>query len=382
MNRKSSDNMKKLFLVINVDKFFLSHRKEIALAAKNAGYDVTIITHFTGAEDEISALGLRVMNLPENPTGMNLHEEIATLLFLYNLYRKEKPDVIHHVGIKPMLWGTIAATFARRKNVVNAVSGTGFMFSPHRRNSKKAKAVRSALRRYNRESYKFIFQNFDDKGEFENEKISLPEQAIIIKGSGVDLSKFAYVDEKQKDNSLIKIVFTARMIQSKGVLILIEAAEKLRKEYEGKIQFLLCGALHDNPSALTKSQMESFCDDSYIKWLGFQSDIYSILKTCHIMAFPSFYMEGLPKSIIDAEAAGLPVITTNWVGCKDTVEDGVNGYLIPVKNSDALAEKLKILIDNPDLRQKMGKKSREYAEKYFSIDNVIEKHLEIYNSFN
>ena len=374
--------MKKIFLVINVDKFFLSHRKDIALAAKKTGYDVTVITHFTGMQEKITELGLRVINLPENPTGMNLREEITTFLFLYHIYKTEKPDVIHHVGIKPMLWGTIAATLARRKNVVNAVSGTGFIFSPHRRNSKKAKAVRGALKQFNRASYKFIFQNFDDRQEFEKEKISYPEQAIMIKGSGVDLKKFAYVDESQKDNSLIKIVFTGRMIQSKGVLILIEAAEKLRTEYEGKIQFLLCGDLHDNPSALTKEQLESLCDNSYIKWLGFQKDIYSVLKNCHIMAFPSFYMEGLPKSIIDAEAAGLPVITTDWVGCKDTVEDGVNGYLIPVKDSDALAEKLKILIDNPEIRCEMGRKSREYAEKYFSIENVIQKHLEIYNSFN
>ncbi len=374
--------MKKLFLVVNVDKFFLSHRKDIALAAKKSGFDVTVITHFTGLEDEISNLGLRVLNLPENPTGMNFHEEITTFLFLYHLYKTEKPDVIHHVGIKPMLWGTMAATIARRKNVVNAVSGTGFMFSPHRRNTKKSKAVRSALKHFNRASYKFIYQNLDDKREFEKEKISYPNQAIMIKGSGVDLKKFSYVEERLKDNSLIKIVFTGRMIQSKGVLILIEAAEKLRTEYEGKIQFILAGELHDNPTAIKKDELESLCDGSYINWIGFQKDIYSILSQCHIMAFPSYYMEGLPKSIIDAEAVGLPVITTNWVGCKDTVEDGVNGYLIPIKDSDALAEKIKLLVENPDLRQQMGKKSREYAEKYFSIENVIQKHLEIYKSFN
>lgn len=190
--------MQKLFLVINVDKFFLSHRKEIALAAKNAGYDVTIVTHFTGRQNEISALGLRVIDLPENPTGMNPRDEIQTFLFLHRLYRREKPDIIHHVGIKPMLWGTLAATLCRCRNVVNAVSGTGFLFSPDKRNSKVSRAVRWLLKKVNRSTYRYIFQNLDDKREFENAGISTAEQAVIIKGSGVDLTRFAYISEDEK----------------------------------------------------------------------------------------------------------------------------------------------------------------------------------------
>ncbi len=373
--------MKKLFLVVNVDKFFLSHRKEIALAAKNAGYDVTVVTHFTGRQDEISALGLKVIDLPLNPTGMNPRDEIKTLIFLYKLYKHEKPDIIHHVGIKPMLWGSFAAKLTGQRNVVNAVSGTGFLFSPEKRNSKVSKAVRFLLKKSNRQTYRYIFQNMDDRKEFEEAGLSKPEQAVMIKGSGVDLEKFAFVSEDEKDNSLIKIVFTGRMIEAKGVLVLIEAAEKLRSEYESRIQFLLCGDLDKNPTALQKEQLESMCDGSYIKWLGFQSNIYSILKNCHIMVFPSFYMEGLPKSCIDAEATGLPVITTDWVGCRDTVIDGENGFIIPPHDSLSLAEKIKLLVADSALRQKMGLAARAYAEKYFSIENVVKKHLEIYSKF-
>ena len=374
--------MKKLFLVVNVDKFFLSHRKEVALAANAKGYDVTVVTHFTGKQDEIRQLGLHVINLPENPTGMNPCEEFKTFSFLKRLYSKEKPDVIHHVGIKPMLWGTLAAVLTGRRCVVNAVSGTGFLFSPEKKNSKVSKIVLWLLKKVNRPSYRYIFQNIDDRTEFENAHISMPEQAIMIKGSGVDLSKFAFVLESEKDNSVLKIVFTGRMIEAKGVVVLVNAAEKLRTEYNGRIQFLFCGDLDANPTALKKEQIESFCDGTYIKWLGFQKDIYSILKICHIMCFPSFYMEGLPKSVIDAESAGLPIITTDWVGCRDTVENGYNGFIVPPNNSDIIAEKLKLLIDNSELRREMGKNARTYAEKYFSIENVIQKHLEIYNSFN
>ncbi|MBO4638350.1 MAG: glycosyltransferase family 4 protein [Treponema sp.] len=373
--------MKKLFLVINVDKFFLSHRKDIALAAKNIGYDVTVITHFTGQQDEISALGLRIIDLPENPTGMNPLEEIKTFLFLKKLYSHEKPDIIHHVGIKPMLWGTLAATFTKNHNVVNAVSGTGFLFSPEKRNSKVSCAVRWLLKKVNRSSYRYIFQNNDDRYEFENAGISKEHQAIMIKGSGVDLQKFAFVPEEEKDNSVIKIVFIGRMIEAKGVLVLIESAQKLRREYEGKIQFLLCGDLDANPTALKKEELEALCDGKYIKWLGFQKNIYSVLRQCHIMCFPSFYMEGLPKSVIDAEASGLPIITTDWVGCRDTVENGYNGFVIPPKDAENLADKIKKLVDDIELRRKMGKNARLYAEKYFSIDNVVKKHLDIYTGF-
>ena len=131
---------------------------------------------------------------------MNPRDELKTLCFLYKLYKREKPDIIHHVGIKPMLWGTLAATLTRCRNVVNAVSGTGFLFSPEKRNSKVSKAVRWLLQRVNRPSYRYIFQNQDDRKEFESAGLSKPEQAIMIKGSGVDLSKFAYVSESQKDN--------------------------------------------------------------------------------------------------------------------------------------------------------------------------------------
>ena len=190
--------MKTLFLVVNVDKFFLSHRKEIALAAVRAGYDVTVVTHFTGKQDEISALGLRALDLPENPTGMNVRDELKTLRFLLKLYRREKPDIVHHVGIKPMLWGTLAATLCRRRNVVNAVSGTGFLFSPEKRGSLASRAVRWLLKRVNRQTYRYIFQNKDDRREFEEAHITAPEQAVMIMGSGVDLNRFAYVPESEK----------------------------------------------------------------------------------------------------------------------------------------------------------------------------------------
>ena len=139
------------------------------------------------------------------------------------------------------------------------------------------------------------------------------------------------------------------------------------------------GGLDDHPGAITKEQLDMICDGKYIQWLGYRTDVKKLLQSSHIVAFPSYYMEGLPKSLIEANAIGRPIITCNSVGCKDTVIDGYNGYLIPTRDVYSLADRLDILLSDASLRQEMGRNSRKYAEEYFSINVVIEKHLKIYN---
>ena len=222
-----------------------------------------------------------------------------------------------------------------------------------------------------------IFQNQEDKNLFLQHRVITEDQIEFIKGSGVDLNEFKYVPEPE--SKTLKVVFTARMVKEKGVIELIEAAERLRKEYEGRVEFWLCGRLAVNADAISKEELESRCSEGYIKWLGFQKDIKTILEQCHIMAFPSYYREGVPKSLIDVCAVGRPIVTTNSIGCKDVVDDGVNGFLVPIKDSEALADKLRILIEDKDLRIKMGKASREKAEQEFAIEKVVQKHLAIYD---
>lgn len=368
----------KLFIIVNHDWFFLSHRQEVAIAAKNAGWDVTIVCCNTGRFEDIQALGLKTIDMPINATGMNPKEEWKTFSFLRKLYKKEKPNVVHHVGLKTILWGGLAAKLTKVNGVVNAVSGLGVMFSEGEL-SLTARGILSVLRfSHNRKKIRVIFQNHDDEALLLNYRVTKPENVVFIKGSGVDLNKFAYVPVP--DTSPIKVMFTGRMVKEKGVVDLIEAAEKLRKEYEGKVEFLLCGKLSDNPKAMKLEELESLCDGKYIQWLGHRDDIKELLGQCHIVAFPSYYREGVPKSLIEATAIGRPIITCNSIGCKDTVEDGVNGFLIPIKDSNSLAEKLKVLIDDSELRIRMGENSRKIAEQDFSLDVVIQKHLESYNS--
>ncbi len=367
----------KLFIVVNVDWFFLSHRKDVALSAKEAGWDVTIVTADTGKLKDIEALGLKVINLPMSRSGMNIVQELKTLNWLRKLYKREKPDVVHHVGMKTILWGTLAAKFSCVHGVVNAISGLGGFFAEDNKGL-LARVMPMVLRfSHNRSNLLCIFQNDDDWGLYVKHGIIKHEQGRFIKGSGVDLNQFCYTPEPEEGK--IKVMLTARMIVEKGVFLLTEAAERLRPKYEGKVEFLLVGGLDDHPGAITKEQLDAVCDGSYIKWLGYRTDVRDLLKQCHIMAFPSYYMEGLPKSLIEADAIGRPIITSNSVGCKETLVDGYNGFLIQPKDVDALTEKLDLLLSDKELRVKMGKNARTYAEEYFSIEVVKDRHLAIYS---
>lgn len=369
--------MPKLIMVVNEDRFFLSHRKDIALSAQREGWDVVIVCKDTGQRADVERLGLKMIELPINPTGTNLRQEWKTFRFLLSLYRKNPDAIVHHVGLKPMSWGCLAAKFAHAKGVVNAVSGLGILFSD-KKYFLTAKEILFIIRYANKkDSVKVIFQNHEDEQLFLSNHVIEKEQSVFIKGSGIDLSLFCYKPEP--DSKTIKVLFTGRMVKEKGVLVLIQAAELLRREYEGKVEFLLCGGLHNNPKALKEKELNALCDGKYIKWLGFRKDVKELLESSHIVAFPSYYREGVPKSLIEACAIGRPIITTDSIGCKDTVDDGKNGYLIPVKDSKALAEKLHLLIEDKVLREEMGKHSRQKAEKEFSIDEVIETHLKIYN---
>ena len=368
--------MPKLFIVVNVDWFFLSHRLPVALAARDAGWDVTIVTADTGKLKEIEKHGLKVVNLPMSRSGMNIIEELKTLRFLYYLYRKEKPDVVHHVGMKTILWGTLAAKFSKVNGVVNAISGLGGFFAEDNKGL-LSMVMPMALRfSHNRPNLLCIFQNDDDWNLYVRHRIIRYEQGRFIKGSGVDLKDYCYTQEPSEGK--IKVILTARMIVEKGIFLLTEAAERLRSRYSDSVEFQLVGGLDDHPDAITKEQMDAVCDGKYIKWLGYRTDVRDLLKASHIVAFPSYYMEGLPKSLIEADAIGRPIITSNSVGCKEAVIDGYNGFLIEPKDVDALTEKLDLLIRDKSLRVKMGRNSREYAEKYFDIETVKEKHLVIY----
>lgn len=367
-------------MIVNEDRFFLSHRKDIALSAQREGWNIIIVCKDTGRRKEVEALGLTMIELPINPTGTNLKEELRTFWFLLRLYRRHQPDIVHHVGLKNILWGGLAAKLASVKGVVNAVSGLGILFSDEHFGL-RGKAVLSVMKFSNhRKNVALIFQNMEDTNLFLQRGIAVQSQCNFTKGSGVNLDEYCYTPEPA--TLPIRIIFTARMVKEKGIYTFIQAAEQLRKEMEDKACFLLCGGLSNNPDGIKGDELMGLCDGKYIQWMGFRSDVKELLMESHIMVLPSYYREGIPRSLIEACAIGRPIVTTNSIGCKDTVDDGVNGFLIPIKDSVALADKLRILIDNKTLRCTMGQASRLKAEKEFSLEKVVSKHMEIYRQLS
>lgn len=374
----------KLFIILNLDSFFLSHRKELAVRAASAGYDVTVVAKDTGSAGIIRTLGVRFIDLPINKTGLSLSEELKTFKFLSRLLREEKPDIVHCVGMKTILWGGVAARLNHSKGFVSAISGLGVMFSPefNRGWKKMLSCCVLLLMRYIhscRNTY-CIFHNTDDMDLFLSRNIIPRDHCVRTYGSGIDLTDYTYKEEPAEGK--LKVLFTARMVEDKGVRVLIDAANTLRHEYADKVEFLLCGGLDTNPFAIKKEELERLCDGEYIKWLGNRNDVHDLLEDCHVFAFPSYYKEGLPKSCIEAAAVGRPIVTCDSTGCRDTVIDGYTGYLIPVKDSAALAEKLRYLFDDPVLRTDMGRNARKYAERLFSLEDVINAHLEIYDKIS
>ena len=368
--------MKKLLLVINEDRFFFSHRKDVALAALHDGWEVTLVAADTGRRREVEALGIRFLHLPVNPRGRNLLEELRTFRFLLRLYRRNRDAIVHHVGMKNMLWGSMAARIAGVAGVLNAVSGLGTLFadgSPVPLRRAILRLLRVGMRHHN---LAVIFQNHEDENLFIAHGLTRSCHVSFIKGSGVDLGEYALSPIPQSSPAVV--IFTARMLRQKGVADLVEAARILRPEMQGRVEFWLCGALTSHPDGLKRTEIEAFADGSYIRWLGHRSDIADLLRRSTVMAFPSYYREGMPRSLIEASAVGRPIVTCDSVGCRDSVEEGVNGFRVPPRSPAILADRLRTLLDNPQLCQTMGRESRRIAERDYDIRDVVAEHLRLY----
>lgn len=368
---------KKLFLVVNVDWFFVSHRLPIALEAKKKGYEVTVFAIEEGGHgEEIRSYGLKFIPIPTSRSGTNIFTELKVLWFLYQHYRREKPDVIHHVAVKPVTYGSLAAKWAKIPRVVNALSGLGFLFI----NAEKNKWVHSLVTAvfkygFNNPNLRFILQNQDDFKMIQEFETLNSQQIFLIKGSGVSLTEFDYTPEVPAEK--IRVVLPARMLWDKGVGEFVEAAKILAK-YQDKVAFILAGNVDmGNKAGIEESQLLEWTKEGHVEWIGFQKDMVKLIKNAHVIVLPS-YREGLPKSLIEACAIGRAIVTTDVPGCREVVQHGVNGFLVEKQNAEDLAAKIESLIFDKSLREKMGKAGRELAQSEFSIDNVIEKTLDIY----
>jgi glycosyltransferase involved in cell wall biosynthesis len=363
--------------VVNVDWFFISHRLILAQEALNKGFEVFVACEDTGRSGEINDKGIRFINLPFSRSSTNLIIEFSTLTKFYKIYSEIKPDIVHHITLKPIIYGTLISRLFKVKGVVNAVSGLGYNFTSGRKGLVQNIMIRLLRIGFTRDNLTIIFQNDDDKKVFKDLNIiSNTNRIVKIKGSGVNLAKFSQSPLPSFD--VIKILFPARMLWDKGIKELRISSEILKKKYKDKIEIILCGSVDDgNKAGVSTSYLNSWQDGKFIKWIGYQKDMVKAYQDCHIVVLPS-YREGMPKALIEACAIGRSIITTDAVGCKECVDEGVNGLKVPVYSTIELATAIEKLILNPEKIEAMGRESRLKAEREFNIIDVIAKHLQIY----
>ena len=365
-----------LLFVVNDAAFFLSHRLSLALAARNAGYAVKIATMPGPAVQQIKDLGFTHYGIPMNRSGRNPAAEAVTFFAILKLLWKIKPDVLHLVTIKPVLYGGLAARLAPVKGVVCAVSGLGFVFMT---NGVKAGMLRTCVKNLyrlalRRDNLKVIFQNPDDRDVLLGIKAVTPEQVEMIRGSGVDLSLYHVTPEP---SDMPVVCFTARLLSDKGIHEFIEAVRLLRRK--GLVaRFVVAGDIDlGNPTSVSLSDLEQWQSEGVVEVLGYQEDVAALFSNVNLVVLPS-YREGLPKVLVEAAAAGRAVVTTDVPGCRDAIEPGVTGVLVPVKNVELLADSIEKLIKDTPLRLAMGRAGRELAEREFGIEKIVEQHLAIY----
>jgi len=375
---EKDNKLKKILFIVNVDWFFISHRLCIAEKAVAAGWKVTVAAEDTGRSEEISAKGIHFIDLPFSRSGTNLLKEFKTIQKFRTLYKSVSPDIVHHITLKPVIYGSLVARQLKVSGVLNAVSGLGYNFTGERKNIVAKLMLRLMKRGFNRSNVAFIFQNQNDYSELKELGVLSGKNIInFIKGSGVDLTKFKATDPPKTDK--VKILLPVRMLWDKGVAELQAASQILKEEFEDKIQFVLAGlADEENKAGVSAAYLIDWQDGNYVKWIGYQKNMVEVYNDSHIVVLPS-YREGMPKTLIEACAVGRPIVTTDAIGCRECVDEGVNGFKVPVRSTKELAHALKILILDKELREKMGNASREKAEKEFDQKAVVEKHLEIYN---
>lgn len=360
----------KLISLCNTDWYFYNYRLPVDNLLKCKGYEIVVVSPPGEYVEKIQKAGFRWRPIRMSRSGANPISEMDTIVQLVKIYQEERPDIVHHFTIKCNLYGAIAAKVAGITSVVNSIAGLGYIFAS---NAVKAKFLKPlgywGYKRTLRFS-KVIFQNSVDFKNFVEKGYVDDSSAYLIRSSGVDLIKFSPTPF-QRD--CVNILVGSRMLWTKGIGEFVEAARIVKAKYP-HINLLLAGDVDPgNPASISKKQMGEWHEEGVVQWLGFQHNMAELINNCHVACFPSKHTEGTPKFLVEAAACGRPIITTNNRGCKEVVDVGKNGLLIPKGNASALAEAILTLVETPSLIEEMGRNSRRKAENEFSVQKVAEE---------
>lgn len=369
------NNMKKIFMIGNVASMMINFRQEliIKLSKENEVYCLTT-DYDEKSKDKIRSFGAIPLDYSLNAKGLNPFKDILATINLIKTIKKYKPDIVFSFFVKPVIFGSMAAKFSGVKKIIGMIEGLGNAFTNHKDGltikAKIIKFVQICLYKISLPLLDtLILLNNDDKKDLIDDYNINVKKVEILGGIGVDLDKFAYLEAPTQP---ISFIFIARLLKEKGIFEYLQAAKIIKEKYS-QTKFYIFGTFDEkNPFALKKEELEIYLKDEIVIYPGFVDNINEQIAKCSVFVLPS-YREGFPRSTQEAMAIGRAVITTDVPGCRDTVQDGINGFLISPHNAEILAEKMEIFIKNPNLISQMGEKSRQIAEQKFDINKANER---------
>lgn len=360
------------------DYYFYLHWLRLARGARDAGFEVTVVTRVNNHKELIEKEDFKLIPISLQRRSKNIFRELFTILEIVRIYKKEKPHIVHHITVKPILYGSFAAKIVGIVPIVNTAAGLGFVFIEREKNI-------NFLRYIVTKAFKFafsgkktvgIFQNPNDMNLFIEKGVITKNKAVLIQGTGVDINLFHNCEEPK---GVPLIVQTSRMLWDKGVGELVEAARILRSEGINFKLVLVGQPDPENPACIPEDKLREWQSEGIIEWWGHRTDIPEILSMASIVVLPS-YREGLPTGLLEAASCGRAIVTSDVPGCREIVRNNENGLLIPPRNPYELATAIKLLIESPEMRKKMGTRGREIVKAEFSVEKVINQTMDVYRS--
>ena len=367
----------KILFLVTEDWYFCSHRLPLACAARDDGFEVIVASRVQEHAEQIRKEGFRLIPIRLRRRNRNPFRGILSVAEIFSIYRAERPDIVHHVSMQPVLYGTAAARLARVPAVVNALAGMGYVFSSSRGKAKLLRRVISGAFRLllNHPRGRVIVQNPDDLKMLERENIVKQKFLVLIKGSGVDIEKFSPKDEQRE---IPLIVLASRMLWAKGVGEFVDAARQLRQDGVSCRIVLVGTPDPENPASIPEETLRGWHSEGIVEWWGHREDMPEVFAQSNIVVLPTTYGEGVPKVLLEAASCGRTIVATDVPGCREIVRHNENGLLVPPHDAQSLANALKILIEDPELRARMGARGREIVEAEFSEEKVVLETMKVY----
>ncbi|CAH7123445.1 Glycosyltransferase family 1 protein [Vibrio chagasii] len=368
--------MNKVVITANTSWYLFNFRRNTITFLINEGYQVFTIAPKDSYSSMLEELGAKFCDIKIDQGGKSPVKDSITFLGFVHLYRKIRPSVVLNFTPKNNIYSTLAANLVGAKSI-NNIAGLGMVFINE---NLTAKLARLLYRVSQSKAHTIFFQNEDDRALFAKHKLAPLEITDRVPGSGADLTRFAV--SPSQDDGVVRFLLIARMLYDKGIGYYVEAARELKAKYGNAVEFRLLGFLDvNNPSAVSKQDMQSWMDEGIVNYLGTSDSVEKEIAQVDCMVLPSFYREGVPKSLLEACAMGKPIVTTDNVGCRETVDDGINGYLCEPRSTKSLVEKLDLMITHShEQRLEMGLQSRTKVENEFDEKIVINKYLEAVKS--